>query len=297
VIDRLHFEAFPDSGLANSKFAPHWAAETITNQKIHRHISDFFYPGDRMTIVGLGIDHATLVKALTPLFSNPTLSGNYYELKNAQPLPSEPKPGNPSYAEKPSLVRLPADGDTQLAIGFRGEGRGHARDRAALLAFQEVLGGGPVDPFIPGRLDNRGGRFARNVLEKNSFISQAYAFHKCYSDAGLFGIYSEAAAGNGAALIKAVLNEARAAASDLTGEDVQRAKNVLKGKSARKAPIRRALADQIAYSTISGAPTTPAEFQLIVESLSLEEIKKAAQAALSSPPVIVAHGDVRGIKL
>jgi len=203
----------------------------------------------------------------------------------------------PTYASRGAVVRYPSDGDTKLVIGFKGQGRDKARDRMALLAFKEVLGGGPVDPHTPGRSDNRASRLARNVLEKNSNIGVAYAFHDCYPDAGIFGLYAEANAGNGEKLLKSVLQEVKATSDELSSDDVVRAKNVLKGNSARKLAGRRALANQLAASTFAGATQTIADIAALIDSLSLDDIKRAGQAALNSAPIIVAAGDVRGIRL
>lgn len=49
-----HFEAFRDSGLANPTVTPSWNVDAIDNRHIFRHFRDFYFPGDRITVVGTG---------------------------------------------------------------------------------------------------------------------------------------------------------------------------------------------------------------------------------------------------
>lgn len=72
-VDDLHYLAFGDSGLGNYLAASADAVAKIDNRALYEHVSNFYYPGDRMVIVGTGIDHASLVQFVTPLFVNPKL--------------------------------------------------------------------------------------------------------------------------------------------------------------------------------------------------------------------------------
>ena len=80
--DRLHAEAFANTGLAASPAAASWAAAAATPQTLHRYVSERFFPGERLVIVGTGIEHATLVRVLQPLFAAKQLKlrGSYFEL-------------------------------------------------------------------------------------------------------------------------------------------------------------------------------------------------------------------------
>jgi len=71
LLEILHSEAFPDNGLRNRLFIAPYALEEVDPLALAQHVKSSFFPVDaRVSIVGSGFEHETLLKALEPLFGN-----------------------------------------------------------------------------------------------------------------------------------------------------------------------------------------------------------------------------------
>jgi len=280
--------------LANPRVAPDWAVAHLSPAAIHAHVSAHFYPGERLTIVGLGVEHTTLVKALTPVFSKPELKGSFFELERASAVKLESLPSAPAWAPRPILLRQSAEAGAHVVLAFKGAARTSARERLALLAFKAVLGSSTPEL---GSVQNRAARLSRHILEPHHAVTRAEAFHCCYADAGVFGVYAAAQEGFGPQLVPLLHGEVVRSARELAPEDVVRAKNTLKADRARKHVNRKALADSLFAAQSAQSLQTANEYNAAVDALTLEEIRRVAQAAISTPVIVAAQGDVRGIRL
>jgi predicted Zn-dependent peptidase len=155
----------------------------------------------------------------------------------------------------------------------------------ALQLFAELLGTGSVDVFNPGRLANRSSRLGR-------VLNTSYAFVDSYSDGGVFGVYAAAEDGNAGSLLSTVNKEVRAAAESLSDEDVSRARNLLQSRFSSLSTSRAVYATELASRGLTARALSDA-----ASSLSRSDIQSAVSSALSSAPIIVARGDVAGLRL
>lgn len=105
--DRVHAEHFADTGLARAPQASATSAAQRTPQQLHRFVSEQF-SGARMALVGVGIEHATLTRALGTLFAAPGLRSQYFEMRSLPKLSAVTATNqnmSHAYASKPTLIR------------------------------------------------------------------------------------------------------------------------------------------------------------------------------------------------
>lgn len=67
VEDVLHFQAYHGVGLGRPKLAPSYNVSTISDKTLHQFVSTQF-TADRMTVVGLGVDHSKLAQYVATHF-------------------------------------------------------------------------------------------------------------------------------------------------------------------------------------------------------------------------------------
>lgn len=135
--DRVHAEHFADSGLARAPQASAHNAAHRTAQEVHRFVREQYTPA-RMSVVGVGIEHATLTRALTPLFTAQGLAlrAPYFELRNLPPLAEvAPTSQQVTYAAQPTLLREEDEGLAQITVAYKGVPRSNAKDLLALEIF------------------------------------------------------------------------------------------------------------------------------------------------------------------
>jgi len=288
--DRLHAEAFVDSGISRPSQATEGNASQRTPQQLHRFVSDRYTSGPNVRIVGTGIEHSTLTTAFSRLLGakdSLKLRAPYFELRSLAPLPalsSSLQNAASAYPKTPVIIRNEDDGPARLILGFKGPSLS-SKDLLALQLFAEVLGTGSVDVFNPGRLANRSSRLGR-------VLNTSYAFVDSYSDGGVFGVYAAAEDGNAGSLLSTVNKEVRAAAESLSDDDVSRARNLLQSRFSSLSSSRALYATELASRGLTVRALSDA-----ASSLSRSDIQSAVSSALSSAPIIVARGDVTGLRL
>lgn len=288
ALDQLHAESFRDAGLGNPLLCPSYALADVNPQKIHTHVKNNFFPGNRITVVGTGIEHTTLLAHVKPLFTDAKLEGRFFELAGLKPLPEETISQETSFTGG-SNIRLPSHSNTTVAVAFPGAGRNHA-DSAVFGVLKEALGCGQWGNSIGSGISSP---LNKLVKETHPFLQQASALNLSYADAGLFVLFSHAEVGNAGAVANALVQQALGAVSSLTEDDIVRAKNTLKFKQ-----IKSGLSDGLAIAEhIATYGNTYASYFKKVDSVTLADVQRVAKTFSSVKPNVVSSGDVRGVKL
>lgn len=147
-----------------------------------------------------------------------------------------------------------------------------------------------MDVYRPANTAHRASRLTRALGE----TARAHAFVDAYADAGLVGVHAAASSSalTAGALWSALRKELEATLAALTDEDVLRAQNAVR---ARLASQRGANAG--VTSAVHAHACTPAQRSELAASVTRADVVRVATAALSSPPVLAAKGDVRGLRL
>jgi predicted Zn-dependent peptidase len=288
AIEHAHFEAFRDSGLGQPLYPMAHAVSEITTQKLHRHITNTFYPGERILIVATGVEHDVLISKLKPLFTNPSLKGKFSELQGLKPLPVEtPTPQNSTYHGHNS-VRLPGGGDSHIAIAFPGFAITH-KSKIALSVLGHIIGRGSQELEGPG--DSQRNSRLYEAVSKNNFIKSAETFNLGYSDAGLFGVYSVSNEGTASNHFSVIYNLITGVSKNISDSELQVARKALKTKFLRKF----ASDDFILAAYVAKTEKEPSQLLSEIDAVQLEDVKKLASDLATVKPVVVAVGDVFGV--
>jgi len=286
--DIFYAEAFRDSGMGNPTLPTAATANNMTSQKIHRHVKNFYYPGDRMIVVGTGIEHDRLLDKISPLFTNPSLQGKFREIAAVPPLPEEtPTPQTPIFKGGGAL-RLTSDGGTHVAVGYPAVGITN-KDHLAFAVLKEILGGGKATAAGLGN-SRYTSRIFQEIIVKYDWVESAEAFHYGHSDCGIFGISASAVPGHGAALVGEIVKILHSV-SNVSQEDLSRAQrivhnNILRGLSSD----RYNLPNYIAY-----LGTEAETYVNAVLKVTHADLQRVAKTLLANSPVVAAVGDVRGV--
>jgi predicted Zn-dependent peptidase len=286
AFEKLHSLAFRDNGLGNNLYINQYDFKRLHPQHVQKHISDFFFPGNRMVIVNVGSPHDKLVENLNGFVDIKNKSGTF-ELDVYEPLPQvTPTPQENKYYGGEAVIE--GGKNTFVGLGFPGAGFTSGESYAYAI-LKELLGGVGSTKLGEAPL----GRIYRN-LGKTPYLIQASSFNISYVDKGLFGIFAEAKGGNAKELVNSLLNEIKNL-QNITNEELTRAKAVAKGKLLRERECRLNFGNTVAMRNFGGSTLQTINNELqSIDQVTLENIKSVVQKMTSSTPSLVTLGDVRG---
>jgi predicted Zn-dependent peptidase len=288
AMEFTHAEGFKDTGLGQPLFPTRDAVAQVTPQLIHSHLKNFYYPGDRMLIIATGVKHGPLVSQLTPLFKNPQLKGKFHELSVLSPLKElPPLPQNTTFTGG-NTIRIPQLGNSHLVISFPGLPGTH-QDQVILSLLASILGKGNKDLIGPG--DSTRTSPLNSLVNSNAWLHCAAAYNIGYSDAGLFAVHSVASPGNGSNHFSAVHKTILSTLGSVTEGNLAQAKRTVKNQFLRGITgCRFKLTEHILQKG-----TEPAQYLQLIDAVNLNDVKRVAKNLSSSPPLVVAVGDVNGV--
>jgi len=259
---------------------PQFSFHHITEDVVRQHISRQ-YSLKNVVVVGVGIDHAALVNG-----------AESFDIDQTKPTE---KPIQSKYFGGES--RNLADGNSHIAIAFEGAALRDSREALAFGALKHLLGGGSIFSYKHGVGSGLASPLYTKVVQPNPWILQVSAFNFSYSDSGLFGVYGEAQPGRTGQLISTVTAEvARVVKGQLDSTEVNRAKALLKASILNADHGEQSL-QFLASQVFAGASkvATADELASQVDSLTAEDIKRAASRVLRSTPTVVSLGDVADV--
>lgn len=169
---------------------------------------------------------------------------------------------------------------THIVVAFEGRAI-DAKDRDAAHVFTAIAGGGMSS------------RLFQEVREKRGLAYAVHAFHWDYSDTGLFGFYAGAADRDAPEVVAASLDCLAAAAHDLTGAEVRRAKAQMKVSLAAALESPGARAHQLARQMQTyGRPLSVDEMTARVDAISVNDVRAVGAAMLRTQPTVATIGAV-----
>jgi len=151
-----------------------------------------------------------------------------------------------------------------------------------------LLGHTSIDAHTLGRGQNS--RLIKNVAEKHHFVDYTHALNFHFSDSGLFGLHAQGAASNGKELVNALVTELKNLTKPIPADELQRAKNVLKGNIA--ATLERQtdrIEEAVKNAKIFGGVYVD-KYAGEVDKVTSEQINKAIADLLTKPITFAARG-------
>lgn len=198
-----------------------------------------------------------------PLFSNPSLKGNFREIRQAPALQITEATSQSTNWVGGNVVRIAGPGPARILVSYPGVS-GTSPDRATFSVLQELV---------------------------TASLKTGSAFLVTYTDAGLFGIYSE---GSDAAQLSVQLqNQLKTATSSVSEDALAAAKKTAKVRflSYSEDPL------QLTQLLVHRGPTAlDAEAVLKqIDAVSVADIQRVVAELHKAGSVVVAGGDVRGV--
>ncbi len=136
-------------------------------------------------------------------------------------------------------------------------------------------------------------RLFQEIREKRGLVYTIYSFVSSYTDTGVFGIYAGTGEKEVAELIPAVCHELNIISSDITSEELIRAKNQIKSNILMQQESSSARADNNARRMILQNKLTDIDDIISqVDRIQITDIQTVAQAVFSSTPTITALGPI-----
>lgn len=274
VVEELHRVAYRKT-LGNSLYCLPHRTGTFTPDLLRSHTSQN-YVGQRMALVGVGVDHDKLVAlaeaslAFLPEGSTAPKEATKYhggEVMNFRPGPL-----------------------LHAVLATEGPSLG-SKDFLAFSVYQKLLG---VTPYIKWGSNIATNRLLKAAAESTGGACAASAFSASYSDSGLFGCYVVTEAANAPKVMKAVVDQfARASKGDISDKDVERAKNQMKAHLLMNSECQDTLFDDIGSQVLTkGSYTSPAQVAASVDSITKNDILTVAKRVFSGKPTLSAAGDI-----
>jgi len=278
VSELLHKAAYCNNTLGLSTLASERSMPYFSPDTIRSFMLDHFAP-ERMTIVGVNIDHAELSKWTMRSFAD----YNAITMKKR---------------EEPKAVYtggdLRMDGSTphcHVALGFESSAWGQ-KELAPVTLLQTILGSGSAMGTAIGA--GATSRLSTEVVKQNAAVESCAAFSTSYSDSGLFGVYGVAAPEKAGEMCTAILKTLKGSTT-VSKDELAKAKAMLKGKLARQADDAPTIMADMGQQLVSGHYGSAADFAAIIDSVTEADVSAAAKKILSSKPTIAAFGDTHTV--
>lgn len=279
VSELLHKAAYCNNTLGLSTVATERSLAYFKADTIREFMLDHFAP-ERMTLVGINVSHAELTKWAMRSFAD----------YNAIPLK---KRAETKAVYTGGDVRL--DGKSpfcHLAIGFESVPWG-AAELAPVALLQTILGSGSaVSDTIGSGVTSR---LATQVVQQSPWVESAAAFNTSYGDSGLFGVYTVVNPDKAGETVTAIAKTLKGL-SDIKGDELKKAKAMLKGKLLRQADNDvELMQDMGSQLTLTGRYASPSDFAKIIDGVTEAQVSAAATKILSSKLSVAAFGDTHTV--
>ncbi|XP_065588379.1 cytochrome b-c1 complex subunit 2, mitochondrial [Cyrtonyx montezumae] len=272
VLENLHAAAYK-TALANPLYCPDYRIGKITSEQLHHFVQNNFTSG-RMALVGIGVRHSDLKRVAEQFLNIRSGSGS-----------SGPRAvyrgGEIREQNSHSLVHA--------AIVSEGAAAGSA-EANAFSVLQHVLGAGPLIK----RGSNVSSKLYQGIAKATSAPFDAAAFNVNYSDSGLFGFYTISQAAHTGEVLRAALNQLKAAAQGaVTEEDIARAKQQLQAAHLMAVETAAGLLSEVgSESLLRGTHTAPAAAAQKIDSVSSADVVNAAKKFVSGRKSMAVSGDL-----
>jgi predicted Zn-dependent peptidase len=186
---------------------------------------------------------------------------------------SEPLVGQAPVFRGKSVVYSKDLSEVHLCLGIKGI-RQSSPDRYCLLILNTILGGG-----ISSRL-------FQEIREKRGLAYSVYSFLSSYLDTGFWAVYAGTGKRNINEVIERILNEFSGLYESITGDELQRAKDQLKGNimlglESTSRRMQNIANQQIYY----GRYYSPVEIMKKIDSVSLDKARKTAEKIIKGSRV------------
>eukprot|EP01129_Flabellula_baltica_P012850 TRINITY_DN586_c0_g1_i1.p1 TRINITY_DN586_c0_g1~~TRINITY_DN586_c0_g1_i1.p1 ORF type:complete len:447 (+),score=118.77 TRINITY_DN586_c0_g1_i1:37-1377(+) len=266
ALESLHQTVFKSSGLANSMFS-NSNVDRIVAQHVHKHVSDYFFPGNRMVVATSGVNHDAIVEAINQsgLSNVQNKAGVDFELEAYEPLPQIAEPSQiPSFNSGETLIQ--GSLDTVVALAF------------------------------PGASVTENSYYTLHILR--NYLSKKLGtnvLNLSYTDTGLFVIMAESGkdytTSPGAQMINSILSDLKTSLN-VSSTEFALAKNQTKLDFALANEDGLRAVEAAAVRTLAGVAVPDLKTELSnIEKITIDQLKEELTKTLNTKPALSVVGD------
>ena len=242
--------------------------------------SQFINNPNHIVVSGVGIDHDQLVD----------LSGKYFghlqqKTEDSKPVPSVYRGGHIC------LEREGKDKFVRVGLALKVDGW-HSDDLATVCVLQYLMGGGSsFSAGGPGK--GMYSRLYREVLNQNEWVHSAEAITVFFDEVGLFGLSGSAKPEHVRRMVQLLVRHlSRLAVEPVTDEELERARNMLRGTFLTQLESRLVLCEDLGRQVLTNGKHEDMQTTCgKIQSVTAADIQDVAKRALAAgPPTFVAVG-------
>lgn len=284
--EALHQAAYAGKGLGRSLVCPPHNLNAITVDTVAEFMNTYFRP-ERMTLVGTNVNHDDLHHLSEHLFGN--LQVEQAAITNT---PSRYVGGNAQLGER----RSGSNGiKTHSILAFEGVSQSD-KQYYALQVLANYLGNATQASIYKPTVTGKNSVLFQQVLGKVDALYDARAFSISYSDSGLFGVYltSQEAGqmGKGLNLVLAALKQLVGSSQSINASALEGAKRRTLLNLAANLETSVGLNEFVAKSK---GQVSPQQASASIMSVTLENVRQAAENLIKSKPTLVSYGDLESV--
>ena len=264
VFDIYSETAYPGQALGAPILGRAENIEAMSQDNLRGYINEFYHAGNTVVSAAGGVDHDAFVAQVEELFTA------------QEKLPrTEYKPADYQGGE----IRLPKDLEqSHFILGFQGISR-QDDDYYTAQALSTLLGSGMSS------------RLFQEVREKRGLVYSIFSFHSGYQDDGLFGIYAGTGPEKMDEIIPVICDEVLKVGSEVTDEELVRAKSQLKAGLLMGRESMMTRADQQAkYMLFRDKPLNIEGLIATIDAIDKVAIKRVADKIFAGKPTLAALG-------
>lgn len=264
VFDIYSETAYPGQGLGAPILGRAENIAAMTQDNLSAYISEFYHPANTVVSAAGAVDHEVFVEQVTQIF------GDQEKSERSQFTAADYKGGE---------MRLPKDLEqSHFVLGFDGISR-LDEDYYAAQALSTVLGSGMSS------------RLFQEVREKRGLVYSIFSFHSGYMDDGLFGIYAGTGPEKLNEIIPVVCEEVLKVGTDVTAEELDRAKAQLKAGMLMGRESMMTRADQQAKHLLFRNKVLDLEGLIAaIDAVDKAAIARVAKRMFTTRPTLAALG-------
>jgi processing peptidase subunit alpha len=275
-----------DGPLSNRHFCGPEDAAAIDTSMLQSFRAKHF-TGSNCFVAGAGVEHSSFVRLVEKTFGNMPKTP-------AQPISSSSSGSALSSSTyRGGLVlneRHLQEPFVKVAVAFQVDGW-HSDNIVATCVLHQLLGGGSsFSAGGPGK--GMYTRLYREILNRYYWVEGAECFISVNDESGLFGIDATCASENAQSMIRVVVDQlARLAFEEVSSEELNRAKNMLKSMMFMQLESRLVLCEDIVRQLVTYARRDPPELLAKkIDDVSAQDLLELARKMVSTKVSVGAVG-------
>jgi predicted Zn-dependent peptidase len=264
IFDHFQSMAFPSQPMGRPTLGTEEVIKTMKRETLTGYMRHHYGP-ERMVVAAAGaLEHETLVELVKRHFA---------DLPQVAPGPVQPaRYQGGEFREERDLDQV------HIVLGFPGTGYKDPLHYPTLL-LSTLLGGGMSS------------RLFQEIREKRGLVYSIYSYAHPYQDGGIFAVYAGTGEKEAEELVPVTLEELRKVQTDVTQEELDRAKAQFRASLLMSLESTGSRTEQLARQLqVHGRVIPVEETKAKIAAVTIEQVQQAAVRAFRATPTLAALG-------